>query len=71
MLRRTFKMIFLFYYNGFKSMTVGKKLWIIIIIKLFLIFVVLKLFFFKDFLKEKYSSEDDKSKYVLEEMLKR
>jgi hypothetical protein len=32
-------------------MTLGKTLWTIILIKLFIIFVVLKLFFFPDFLK--------------------
>ena len=39
--------IFLFYYEGFKGMTVGKTLWIIILIKLFIIFAVLRLFFLK------------------------
>ena len=39
--------VWLFYYQGFKSMTLGKTLWIIILIKLFIMFFVLKLFFFK------------------------
>ena len=40
--------IFLFYYNGFKDMgSLGKTLWLIIIVKLFIFFVVLKLFFFR------------------------
>ena len=43
-----------FYYLGFKNMTVGKKLWTIIIIKLIIIFLVLKLFFFPDFLKTNF-----------------
>ena len=38
-----------FYADGFRSMTVGRKLWVIIIIKLIVIFGVLKLFFFPDF----------------------
>ena len=41
------------YADGFRSMTVGKVLWTVIIIKLFVIFFVLKLFFFPDVLKQK------------------
>ncbi|MBN2812908.1 MAG: DUF4492 domain-containing protein, partial [Bacteroidales bacterium] len=32
---KALKKVFYFYYDGFKSMTVGKKLWIIILIKVF------------------------------------
>ena len=39
------------YYDGFRHMTLGKTLWAIILIKLFIIFVVLKLMFFPNFLK--------------------
>ena len=34
------------YYDGFKNMTLGKTLWAVIIIKLFIMFAVLKFFFF-------------------------
>ena len=44
--KNIFYKIFRFYYDGFRSMTVGKKLWIIILIKLFIMFVILKIFFF-------------------------
>ena len=44
------------YYDGFRSMTLGKTLWLVIAIKLFIIFVVLKIFFFPNFL----SSHADK-----------
>lgn len=40
------KKIWLFYVDGFRSMTVGKTLWIIIIIKVVIMFAVLKIFFF-------------------------
>ncbi len=65
-----FKRIFLFYYEGFKSMTVGKRLWIIIIIKLFIMFAILKIFFFKDFLNNKFESEEEKADYVIEQLTK-
>lgn len=65
-----FKKIFLFYYEGFKNMTLGKKLWALILIKLFIMFVILKLFFFKDFLGEKFDTDEQKSDYVLEQLTK-
>ena len=40
------------YYDGFRSMRLGKTLWAIILIKLVIIFAILKVFFFPDFLKE-------------------
>ena len=63
-----FKKIVLFYYNGFKSMTVGKRLWTIIIIKLFVMFAILKIFFFKDFLNTRFSNDEEKADYVIEQL---
>lgn len=63
-----FRSIFLFYYEGFRSMTFGKKLWAIILIKLFIIFIVLRLFFFPDFLKTKFNNDGQRSDYVLEQL---
>ncbi|MGL5771486.1 MAG: DUF4492 domain-containing protein, partial [Bacteroidales bacterium] len=40
--KNIFTRIFLFYYEGFKSMTLGKTLWLIIIIKLAIMFGLLK-----------------------------
>ena len=51
-------------------MTVGKKLWTIIIIKLFIMFFILRIFFFHDFLKSKFNSDQEKGKYVLEQLTK-
>ena len=62
--------IFFFYYDGFKNMTVGKKLWTIIIIKLFIMFVILKLFFFRNFLGEKFETDKEKGDYVIEQLTK-
>ncbi|MDK2979058.1 MAG: hypothetical protein PWP52_1772 [Bacteroidales bacterium] len=70
MRKNIFKRIFSFYYEGFTNMTVGKKLWALILIKLFIIFVILKLFFFKNFLNEKFDTEEEKSEYVLEQLTK-
>lgn len=63
-----FQKIFHLYYDGFKSMTVGKTLWIIIIIKLFIIFFVLKIFFFPDLLKKNYKTDEERSNHVIEQL---
>jgi len=63
-----FKKIFDFYYQGFRSMTTGKTLWIIILIKLFVLFAVLKVFFFKDFLKSNFKTDKERSEYVLKKL---
>ncbi len=68
--RNVFQRIFYFYYDGFRSMTVGKKLWLIILIKLFIFFVVLKVFFFQDFLDTKFKTEEEKSNYILNQLSK-
>ena len=60
--------IFRFYYEGFKGMTVGRRLWVIILIKLFVFFVIMRLFFFPDFLKTKFSSDKERGDYVLEQL---
>lgn len=65
-----FKRIFLFYIDGFKNMTVGKRLWAIILIKLFIMFVILKLFFFKNFLNDKFDTDKEKGDYVIEQLTK-
>lgn len=68
--KNVFIRIFQFYYQGFRDMTVGKKLWIIILIKLFIMFVILKIFFFQDFLNEKFDTDQQKADYVLEQLTK-
>ena len=63
--------IFHFYYDGFRSMTWGRKLWIIILIKLFIMFAILKVFFFQDFLSSRLPNDEAKSKYVIDELTNR
>jgi hypothetical protein len=62
--------IYQFYYTGFKSMTVGKRLWPIIIIKLIILFLILKLFFFPDFLKTNFKTDNERSNHVIEQLTK-
>lgn len=58
--------IFRFYVDGFRSMTLGRTLWAIILVKLFIIFVLLRLVFFPDLLAGK--SERERADYVLENL---
>lgn len=39
--------VWCFYRDGFRSMTWGRTLWIIILLKLFIMFAILRVFFFK------------------------
>ncbi|MFB6317682.1 DUF4492 domain-containing protein [Saccharicrinis sp. FJH54] len=63
------KKVFRFYYEGFKGMTVGKTLWAVILIKLFIMFVILRLFFFPDFLKTNYKSDKERAEHVRNELI--
>ncbi len=57
-----------FYVDGFRRMTVGRTLWKVIIIKLIIMFGVLKLFFFQDFLGTRFSTDQQRADYVLEQI---
>lgn len=52
------------YAGGFREMTVGRKLWAIILIKLAIMFLVFKLFFFPDKLKEEYDTDAERAAAV-------
>lgn len=56
-----------FYYEGFKNMTWGKNLWIIILVKLFIMFVILKIFFFPSALSS-FDTAKEKASYVLQQL---
>ena len=60
-----------FYVDGFKGMTIGRKLWAIILIKLGIMFLVLKLFFFPNILEENYDNDDDRARAVAEQLTTR
>lgn len=66
-----FTKVFRFYYDGFRSMSGwGRNVWIIIIIKLFIMFVILKLFFFPGFLKKRFDNDKQRSEYVMNQLIK-
>lgn len=58
-----------FYLDGFKNLSGwGKQVWIIILLKLFIMFAILKLFFFPDFLKSNFKNDQQRSDFVLEQL---
>lgn len=57
------------YNDGFRSMTIGRKLWLLIFIKLIVIFLFLKLFFFPDKLNTEYNSDAERSQAVREHLM--
>jgi len=57
------------YYDGFRHMHLGKTLWAIILVKLFIMFAILKVFFFPNFLKE--HAQGDEAGYVATELIER
>ena len=59
------------YVDGFRSMTVGKTLWLIIGIKLFIFFVIIKILFFPNFLSSKSDTDEGKAQYVREQLVNR
>ena len=58
------------YYGGFRSMTVGKTLWLIILVKVFIFFVVMKLLFFPNILKRDFNTDEERADHVRSELLK-
>ncbi len=65
-----FMRIYKFYRDGFHEMQLGKTLWLIILVKLFIMFFILKLFFFPNFLG-KFNSDSEKEEYVSGELIER
>lgn len=52
------------YTDGFRSMTVGRSLWLMIIIKIVILFAVLKVFFFPDLLGSGYDTDEQRAEAV-------
>ena len=63
--------IWRFYIEGFREMKLGKTLWGIILIKLFIMFVILRVFFFPNFLNTQTNTEEEKHDYVGSELINR
>lgn len=65
----SFWRVFEFYKQGFSAMRLGKTLWGLIFVKLFVIFVLLKIFVFDENLNSTFASNADKSEFVLRNLI--
>ncbi len=63
-MKYSWKAIVNMYTDGFRSMTVGRSLWLVIIVKLVIIFAILKIFFFPDKLATEYDNDIDRADAV-------
>ncbi len=65
----TIKTVIRFYADGFRNMRWGKTLWIVILVKLFIIFAILKVFFFPNHISEN-AEKGHEAEFVADEILK-
>lgn len=61
-MKNVFRSIWNLYADGFKNMTWGKPLWLLIFLKVIVLFLVLRLFFFEPVLSGK--TEEQKIEHV-------
>ncbi|WP_372775702.1 DUF4492 domain-containing protein [Mangrovibacterium sp.] len=67
--QNVFSRVWRFYVEGFKNMSGwGKQVWIVILLKLFIMFFVLKMFFFPNFLKTNFETDEQRSEHVLDNL---
>lgn len=57
-----------FYRAGFRGMTVGRALWVLVVLKLIVLFGVVKPLFFPDVLAERFASDAQRADHVLEQL---
>ena len=63
--------VFRFYLEGFRNMPGwGRRVWLIILVKLFIMFFILRLFFFPDFLKSNFRDDMERSNYIRDHLIK-
>jgi len=67
-MKNTVVSIWNFYIDGFKNMTWGRTLWLLILLKVIILFFLLRLFFFQPVLAGK--SEEQKIEHVGEQLVK-
>lgn len=56
-----------FYVDGFRTMTWGRQLWLLILLKVIILFALLRAFFFEPVLAGK--SDDERSSYIGDQLI--
>ena len=67
-MKSTLLSVWKFYADGFRNMTWGRTLWILIFLKVIVLFFVLRLFFFEPILAGK--TEEQKIEHVGKELMR-
>ena len=67
-MKNTFLSIWNFYVDGFRNMTWGRTLWMLIFLKIVVLFFILRAFFFQPVLGGK--TEEQKIEYVGTQLMK-
>jgi hypothetical protein len=67
---KIFKTVYRFYYDGFTDMKTGKTLWLLIGVKLFVMFAIIKWLFFPNVMQENFHSDKERSDYILQQLTK-
>ncbi|QKG30239.1 MULTISPECIES: DUF4492 domain-containing protein [unclassified Campylobacter] len=65
MIKKYLKNISELYIEGFKNMRLGKSLWLLIAIKLVIMFGILKVFIFDENLNTKFNTNEEKADFVI------
>jgi len=61
--------VFGFYAEGFRNLSSwGRAVWIVLLIKLFIIFAIIRLIFMPDYLKKNYENDGERGRHVLENL---
>ena len=66
-----FYQFYAFFRDGFQNMTVGKTLWVIVLVKLFIMFAVLRIFFFPNYLNSNFDNDQSKANHVRQELIRK
>jgi len=64
------KKILSFYKEGFASMRLGRRLWLIIVIKIIILFGIIKWLYFPNYLEDNFDNDTQRSYYILEQLTK-
>ena len=67
-MRKALVSIWRFYVDGFRNMTWGRPLWVLIFLKVIVLFLVLRMFFFEPVLSGK--TDEQKSEHVGRELMR-
>jgi len=61
--------VFGFYAEGFRNLSSwGRAVWIVLLIKLFIIFAIIRLIFMPDYLNKNYENDRERGRHVLENL---